>query len=64
LTHIRALEVLGINGTDYGVIMTPLILSKIPNDIRLEWSQQMKDVDGGESNLQNLLDFLDKEINR
>ena len=59
--HTRALENLGINSEQYGVILTPLVLSRLPLEIRLEWS---RDAEGKESDLTNLMDFLKKEIVR
>ena len=59
--HIRSLESLGISGAQYGAILTPLILSRLPSDIRLEWS---RDGAGHENDLNFLLDFLKKEIER
>ena len=61
LTHTRSLESLGIDGDKYGVILTPLILSRLPQDIRLEWSREGK---GKESDLKFLLEFLKGEIQR
>ena len=61
LSHIRSLEALQITGAQYGVILTPLILSRLPNDIRLEWA---RDGEGHESDLEWLLDFLKREIQR
>ena len=59
--HTRSLEALGIDGKQYGVILTPLILSRVPQELRLEWSREGK---GHESDLNYLLEFLDKEIQR
>ena len=59
--HTRSLEALGICGTQYGVILTPLILSRLPQDVRLEWSREGE---GHESDLSYLLKFLEKEILR
>lgn len=59
--HTRSLEALGIDGKQYGVILTPLILSRLPQDLRLEWS---RDGEGHESDLDFLLTFLEKEIQR
>ena len=59
--HIRSLEALGIDGKQYGVILTPMILSQMPRDIRMEWS---RDGGGHESDLNFLLKFLEKEIQR
>ena len=61
LTHIRCLEVLGVGGKNYGVVLTPLILSRLPSDLRLEWA---RGGEGKESDLEYLLEFLHSEINR
>ena len=60
-THIRSLETLEIKGNTYGVILTPLVLHKLPENIRLEWARQG---DGKESDLDALLTFLHAEIVR
>ena len=39
-SHVRSLESLGITGTQYGVILTPLILSRLPDDLRMEWVRE------------------------
>ena len=59
LIHIRCLEGLKIDGQKYGVILTPLILSRLPPEIRLEWARLCL---GKEADLEFLLDFLHKEI--
>ena len=59
--HDRSLATLGIDGDKYGVILTPLILSRVPQELRLEWSRDGK---GHESDLKFLLSFLEKEIQR
>ena len=61
LTHTRSLESLGIDGDKYGVILMSLILSRLPQDIRLEWSRETK---GKENDLKFLLEFLKGEIQR
>ena len=61
LAHIRSLEALGVTGSQYGVILTPLILSRLPQDIRMEWAREGE---GHESDLSWLLEFLKKEIQR
>ena len=61
LANIRSLEAFGITGDQYGVILTPLILSRLPQDIRLEWA---RDGEGRESDLEWLLKFLANEIHR
>ena len=50
-----------VTGEQYGVILTPLILSRLPHDIRMEWA---RDGESHESDLEYLLTFLDKEIKR
>ena len=61
LSHIRSLESLGVKGDKYGLFLTPVILSRLPNDIRMEWS---RDGEGHESDLDFLLKFLKGEIGR
>ena len=61
LAHVRSLEALGVTGNQYGVILTPLILSRLPQDVRLEWARECE---GRESDLDWLLTFLSSEINR
>ena len=61
LTHVRSLEALGVDGKQYGVFMTPVILSRLPSDIRMEWSREGS---GHEDDLKWFLDFLQKEIER
>ena len=59
--HIRSLENLGIEGKTYGVILTPLVLHQLPSNFRLEWA---RDSAGKEGDLDNLLKFLQAEIQR
>ena len=61
LIHVRSLEALGISGDTYGVILTPLVLSKLPKEIRLEWARGGS---GHESDLEWLLQFLKVETER
>lgn len=61
LTHIRSLEALGVSGKQWEVFLTPIIPSRLPNELRLEWA---RDGDGHESDLEWLLQFLHKEISR
>ncbi|KAJ8042497.1 hypothetical protein HOLleu_13566 [Holothuria leucospilota] len=37
--HVCSLDALRVNGEKYGVILTPLILSRLPSEIRLEWAR-------------------------
>ena len=54
VAHVLSLEALGINGAQYGIILTPLILSQLPQDVRLEWA---RDGEGHESDLNWFLKF-------
>ncbi len=61
ISNIRCLENEGISGEQYGVILTPIIVGRLPNYIRFEWA---KVSDHNESNLSFLMEFLHEEINR
>ena len=61
LKHVRCLETLGVSGDKYGVVLTPLVLSKLPAEVRLEWAREGA---GKESDLNFLLSFLKSEIDR
>ena len=58
-THIRCLESLGIGSDQFGAVLTPVVLSRIPEEIRLQWARVGE---GKESDLSFLLDFLYDEI--
>ena len=59
LAHVRSLETLGLSGTQCGVILTPVIVSRLPEDIHLEWARKGA---GHESDLKWLLTFLESDI--
>ena len=59
--HIRSLETLKITGNQYGVVLTPLVLSRLPEDIRMEWARGGA---GKEADLDFLITFLFEEIKR
>ena len=61
LSHIRSLESLGVSGEKYGVILTPLVLSRLPEAVRLEWA---RDSEHHEGDLSYLVKFIDGEIRR
>ena len=61
LASVRSLEQLGVGGDTYGVVLTPLLLHRLPHDIRLEWARVGE---GKEGDLSFLLDFLYAEIGR
>ncbi|KAK3801500.1 hypothetical protein RRG08_042148 [Elysia crispata] len=37
--NVRSLENLEVDGTTYGVVLTPLVLRQLPTHIRLEWAR-------------------------
>ena len=59
--HIRSLENLGVEGGDYGVILTQIVLKSLPPYIKLEWARSSE---GRETDIQFLLAFLCDEIQR
>ena len=59
-SHVHSLKALGVTGEKYGVILTPLILARLPVEIRLEWARN----EGHEDDLAFLLQFLKQEIER
>ena len=59
LTHIRSLEALGVSGKQCEVFLTPIILARLPSELRLEWARKGA---GHESDLEWLLKFLQQEI--
>ena len=61
LIHVRSLEALGIDGSTFGIFLTPLVLSRLPSDVRMEWARKGE---GHEGDLKFLLDFLKEEIQR
>ena len=61
LSHTRSLENLEITKEQYGVFLTPLVISKLPQEIRMEWS---RDAEGKERDIDYLLTFLESEIKR
>ena len=42
-THVRGLQSLGIGSTQYGSLLTPVVLSKIPEEMRLHVTRKFKD---------------------
>lgn len=61
VSHVRNLEVLNVKEDQYGVILTPVILSRLPHDLRMEWSREGS---GHESDLSWLMKFLQQELER
>ena len=61
LKHTRSLEALDVKSENYGMFLTPLVLSRLPNDLRMEWA---RDSEEHESDFDYLLEFLKREIQR
>ena len=61
LSHIRGLEALDVSGEKYGIILTPLVLSKLPESVRMEWARTSEHHEG---DLSHPLEFLNSEIRR
>jgi len=60
-SHVRSLQTLGITGEQYGVVLTPLLLSRLPEDLRMEWARDGLDK---ESDLNFLMEFLRLQVER
>lgn len=61
VSHVRSLEQLEIKGEQYGVILTPLILARLPPEVRMEWAREGERKEG---DLDFLLQFLKTEVQR
>ena len=59
--HVRCLENLGISPDQYGVILTPMVVSKLPGHMRLDWARQCE---GKESDLGFLMNFVLEEVEK
>ena len=57
--HVRCLENHDIKGDQYGMFLTPIVLSTLPFDIRRDWS---KESEGKETDFEFLLKFIEKEV--
>jgi hypothetical protein len=60
MVHVRSLQTFNISGEQYGVILTPVILSLLPRDIKMEWAREQ----GRESDLDFLLSLFKTEVDR
>ena len=59
MMHIRSLKCMGIEESQYGVLLTPIILSCLPVEYKIQWSRMSV---GKENDLVWLLRFLEQEI--
>ena len=55
--HVRSLEVLGIDARQYGILLVPIVLSKLTHPLRKEWGKRKQ-----YHNLVELLNFIEEEI--
>ena len=58
---VRQLESLQVTTAQYGVCLAPIVLSRLPEELRLEWARTGE---GHEDDLNHLLTFLKTEIGR
>ena len=58
-SHVRSLSFLGIDAAKYGIIITPIIISRLPCELALEWADVSK---GKEGDLPHLLTFLQDSV--
>ena len=54
-SHVKSLSFLGIDAAKYGIIITPIIISRLPCQLALEWADMSKVKEG---DLPHLLTFL------
>lgn len=59
--HTHSLDALDISRDKYMVILSPLILVRLPNDIRLKWARERSEREGDVS---HLITFLQCKIER
>ena len=41
--HVRGLQSLGVSSEQYGSLLIPIIMSKLPNDIRIQITRKVND---------------------
>ena len=58
-SHVRSLRSLGIEATSYGALLSPVLLSKLPPDLRLIVSRKVSDT---ELDVDALLTTFEKEL--
>ncbi|KAG1656183.1 hypothetical protein GQR58_024091 [Nymphon striatum] len=57
--NVRGLEALDISGKTYSALLVPILLSRLPDSIKLQWAK----IDNSEdSDVKDLLKFLQKEV--
>ena len=58
-SHLRSLKTLGVEPTSYGVMLTPVLLAKLPPELRLIVSRKISSAD---LNMDNLLETFEEEL--
>ncbi len=59
-THVRSLKSLGVEATSYGSMLTPVLLTKLPPDLRLIVSRKM--LSDTETRIEDVLETFEKEL--
>ena len=59
--NLRALKELGVDEETFEIFLTPMILGRLPENLRHEWSKGAK---GKEHNIEHFLTFIHEEIER
>ena len=57
--HVRGLQALGVEGQQYGTLLVPVLLSKVPQELRLKISREF---DTGNWSLDELLKIFKTEV--
>ena len=57
--HIRGLKALGVSSESYGSLLSPVLMNRIPQELRLIVSREVK---GGDWELDSLLKVLHQEL--
>ena len=58
-SHVRALKSLGVSSESYGALLSSVLLSRLPHELRLIVSRKINDDDW---NLDNLMKEMEREI--
>ncbi len=57
--HVRGLELLGVSSKEYGSLLIPIIMTKLPNDLRMRIARETS---GDVWKIDEILEILRKEI--
>lgn len=59
VAHVRSLAALEVDSKNFGMILAPIIVSRLPEEVRFSWAKQSG---GKEADLDFLMQFLDADI--